>query len=100
MNNDFYKNAYNQLVLFVKELRSDCGADEHIVAHITHNNKEFEVKSIYYRGYGMVVLVLSDRKSIAASLQSLQVHFEYVSNSVKAPQYLFQILEPASNIQE
>ncbi len=99
MSTNFYKNAYNQLVQFVKELRSDCGENEHIVAYVTHNNKEFEVQTIYYRGYGMVVLALSNRESIVTSLQSLQIRFAYLNNSVKTLQYLFQILEPTSDIE-
>ena len=99
MNNDFHKNAYAQIFKYVKTLLSNCHQDEYLIAWICEGNQRTPIIHMSYLGNGMVALTTNRKSGIVASLQALQVHFEYVDKKGRTPECSFQIEEPDPDIQ-
>ncbi len=91
MNNDYYKNAYNELIKHTKLLLANRGEDEFLAAWVSENNQRTYIRSIHYLGYGLVALTASPKKSLVVSIQALQVHFEYVSKQERIVERSFEI---------
>lgn len=91
MNNEYYKNAYNELVKHTKLLLDDRGEDYDLAAWVSENNQKTLIRSIHYLGYGLAALTTYHGESLVVSLQALQVHFEYVSKQRKIVERSFEI---------